>query len=148
MSDISAVESVSYIRSFIHSSSRIAAARNLRGKEAQRLIDLIDQVSSVLQHDDVIRGAEHGIQGLALKELDGDLRRQCLHLLYKVCKACELLPTSYVLQQELIRIGSVRCCGGFADISEGEYLGRRVAIKNLRFGTRDAFDKIFKVLKL
>ena len=46
MSDISSVEPVSNIRSFIHSSPRIAAARNLRGKEAQGLVDLIDQVSS------------------------------------------------------------------------------------------------------
>ena len=44
--DTSLAESISNFRSFIHSSSRIAAARNLRGKEAQRLIDLIDQVSS------------------------------------------------------------------------------------------------------
>ena len=42
--DKSMAESVSNIRSFMHSSSRIAAARNLRGREAQRLIDLIDRV--------------------------------------------------------------------------------------------------------
>ena len=44
--DASVAESISNIQSFMHSSSRIAAARNLRGKEAQRFIDLIDQVSS------------------------------------------------------------------------------------------------------
>jgi len=41
---MSAAESVADIWSFMHSSSRIAAARSLRGKEAQGLIDLIDQV--------------------------------------------------------------------------------------------------------
>ena len=52
VADISMAESISGIRSFMHSSSRIAAARNLRGEEAQRLIDLIDRVSGAeFQHD-------------------------------------------------------------------------------------------------
>lgn len=80
-----------------------------------------------------------------LPELDRNLWKQCLHLLYKLCKACELLPTSHVLQQEFIHVGDIRCYGGFADVNEGDYLGRRVAIKHLRFRTKDAFDKIFKV---
>ena len=46
VTDMSVADSVSKIRSFVHSSSRIAAARNLRGKDAQELIDLIDQVHS------------------------------------------------------------------------------------------------------
>ena len=44
VAETSASESVSNIRSFIHSTSRIAAARDLRGREAQKLIDLVDQV--------------------------------------------------------------------------------------------------------
>lgn len=59
-----------------------------------------------------------------------------------------MLPTTYFLQEELIRVGNVHCYGGSANIGEGEYLGRRVAIKCLRIGTKDAFDKIFKVLDL
>ena len=42
VADMSVAQSVSNIRSFLHSSSRIAAARDLRGEEAQGLIDLID----------------------------------------------------------------------------------------------------------
>ena len=44
---ISVSESVSVVRSFVHSPSCVAAARNLRGKEAQCLIDAIDGVSPV-----------------------------------------------------------------------------------------------------
>ena len=55
MSDIFVIASVSNIRSFMHSSSRIAAARNLRGKEAQGFIDFVDQVSSLLPRRGVIR---------------------------------------------------------------------------------------------
>jgi len=145
VADMSVAESISNIRSFMHSSSQIAAARNLRGEDAQRLIDFIDQVNyAQLQHD-YARGSDYGVQALTLPELNGNLRKQCLHLLYKVCKTCELLPASYVLQKELMCLGDIRSYGGFADVSEGEYLGRRVAIKNLRFGTRDPLDNIFKV---
>ena len=147
VTDMSAVESVSMIRSFMHSSTRITAARKLRGKEAQGLIDLIDQVRGMRLRRDGVRETEHGRQALALPELDGNLRRQCLHLLYKICKASELLPASYVLREERICVGNIRRYGGFADVSEGEYFGRRVAVKHLRFGTEEAFNKNFKVLK-
>ena len=87
------------------------------------------------------------MQALTLPELDGNLRKQCLHLLYKICKTSELLPTSYVLRQELVCVGSVRRSGGFADVNEGEYLGHRVAVKHLRFWTDEEFNNIFKVLE-
>jgi len=149
VADTSVTESISNIRSFIHSSTQIAAARNLRGKDAQGFIDLIDQVNCAQSQHDCTRGTERGIQALTLPELNGNLRKQYLHLLYKVCKACELLPASYVLPKELvIYVGGIPSCGGFADVSEGEYLGRRVAIKHLRFGTKDKLDKIFKVPRL
>ena len=45
VTDMSAAESVSNIRSLIHSPHLIAAAKGLRGEEAQRLIDFIDRVS-------------------------------------------------------------------------------------------------------
>ena len=91
--------------------------------------------------------ADHATQVITLPELDEKLRTQCLHLLYKICKACEMLPTSYVLQQEFTCISDVHYYGGFADVSEGEYLGCRVAIKHLRIGTKDPSNKIFKVRK-
>ena len=47
MADISVAESVSSIRSFIHSLSWITAAKNLRGEEAQGFINLIDRVSGI-----------------------------------------------------------------------------------------------------
>jgi len=68
-------------------------------------------------------------------------------ILYKMCKTCEVLPASYILRQEFIGVNNVRCYGGFADISEGECLGRRVAIKHLRIGVKDASNRVFKVLE-
>lgn len=85
------------------------------------------------------------VQAAESPELDERLQKQCSHLLSKMCETCEMLPTSLILQQELIRVGIVRCYGGFADVSEGVYMGRPVAIKRLRFGTKEASNKIFKV---
>ena len=149
--DMSTTESVSNIRSLIHSPSWIATARNLRGEEAQGLIDLIDRVSGIwlpFPNAPWRLRTELGAQAITLPDLDEKLRRQCLHLLYKVCKSCEMLPASYTLQQESICAGKIRSYGGFADVSEGEYLERRVAIKHLRFGTKDTFNNIFKVSRL
>lgn len=92
-------------------------------------------------------GIELGVQVVTLPELEEKLRKQCLHLLYKVCKACEMLPASYILQQEFTCVGNVHYYGGFADVNKGEYLGRRVAIKHLRIRTKDLSNRIFKVLK-
>ena len=44
VADMSVVESVSNLRTYIHSPLLIAVARNLRGEEAQEFIELIDQV--------------------------------------------------------------------------------------------------------
>ena len=57
-----------------------------------------------------------------------------------------MLPTLYGLQRGSLCVGVVHCYGGFADVSKGKYFGRQVAVKHLRFGTRDGSNKIFKVL--
>ena len=56
-----------------------------------------------------------------------------------------MLPASHVIQPELTRVGEFGWRGGFADVSKGEHQGRPAAIKHLRIGTEDEFDKIFKV---
>ena len=55
-----------------------------------------------------------------------------------------ILPCSYVVRQELIRVGQVYWNGGFAVVSNGHYLGRTVAIKCLKMDEGDS-DGIFKV---
>ena len=79
-------------------------------------------------------------------ELDEELRKQCLHLLYKMCKDCKTLPTSYIVQKGALSVGDLHYSGGFADVGTGDYMGRRVAIKHLRFCTKDGPDGVFKVL--
>jgi hypothetical protein len=83
------------------------------------------------------------IQVLARSSLDEKFQQRCLLLLSKICKACGILPTSYILREE-IRKGQIHYCGGFADVIKGEYSGSPVAIKRLRVGQGD-YSRVFKV---
>lgn len=87
----------------------------------------------------------HAAQVLACPcGLDEKHRERSLRLLSKICKAHAIIPNSYIIQQDLIRVGKVRYHGGFADVSDGEYLGQPVAVKRLKMNEGDS-DKIFKV---
>ena len=85
----------------------------------------------------------HQIQVLEQSCLGAKHRRRCLRLLSKICKAQRVIPPSYLLQKELIYIGSVLDRGGFSDVSNGEYQGYTVAIKDLKTNKDDP-DKTFK----
>ena len=76
--------------------------------------------------------------------LDDKHRQLCLWLLSKICKAQEIVPASYILQEEFLRVGSVRDRGGFSEVRDGEYLGSTVAIKDLK-PNQAGFNKNFKV---
>ena len=78
--------------------------------------------------------------------LDDELRRRGILLLAKTCKACGIIPSSYLLQEESIHVGRVFYHGGFADVRDGEYLGCPVAIKYLRIKEEDS-DRALKVLR-
>ena len=67
-----------------------------------------------------------------------------LRLLFKISKTRGIVPTSYILPLELVRVGTVRCGGGFGDVSDGEYSGRSVAIKRLRTSEVNS-NRAFKV---
>ena len=147
--DIASAEGLSNIETLVNSPSEIGVARNLWGDKAQKFIDLIDQVSDLGKRPLVpTSSANHEIdfvQFLALPCLDQKLFRRCSRLLYKVCKARGMLPASYSIQPELTHVGEIGWGGGFADVSKGEHRGHSVAVKHLKIGTTDEFDKVFKV---
>ena len=64
-----------------------------------------------------------------------------------MCKDSKTLPTSYILQQGSLCVVALRSHGGFADVGKGDYLGRCVAVKHLKFWAHDSSDRIFKVLE-
>ena len=109
-------------------------------------VDFLDRVSKsrACPNSRNLRSASNETKVLALSCLDDKLQQRSLLLLSKICKAHSIVPASYVLQQDSIRIGRVRYHSGFADVSDGEYLGFPVAVKRLRMNEEES-DGIFKV---
>ncbi|KAF9777894.1 kinase-like domain-containing protein [Thelephora terrestris] len=118
---------LSRARSLLSCPTKITVARSFQGKEAQRLIDFLDRV---LERSCL--GEKHWQRGL--------------RLLSKICKSNGMIPASYILQRELIHVGRVRYYGGSADVSDGQYSGRAVAIKHLKVIGDDRAGGAFKRL--
>ena len=121
---------------------RVAVARSLRGSEASALINFLDRVSEL--YASCPSDLKYHPQALVELHLDDKHWQLCLRLLSKMCRAQEIIPTSYLLRQDSTRVGSVQRRGGFSKVSYGEYLGYPVAIKDLE-PSEGNFNKIFKV---
>ena len=78
------------------------------------------------------------IQVLARSCLDDKLQQRGLRLLSKICKTHRIIPSSYVLHWELVRVGRVHYKSRFAVVNNGEYSGYPVAIKHLTVDKADA----------
>ena len=80
-------------------------------------------------------------------ENDAMLGHERIKLLNKLCKTCSqhhAIPTSMHIPD--CSEGSVEVeCGGFADVSQGTYEGRRVAIKVVRTYITSDLDLIRSV---
>lgn len=144
--DTTSAEVLSNVVTIVYSPAKVNVARSLWGEKAQCFIDLIDRVGDQSKTPNGPSGADHKTQLLtASPNLDQKLFKRCSRLLYKICKARRILPTSYGMKPELTCVGGIGWRGGFADVSKGEHQGRSVAIKDLRIRAKSEFDKIFKV---
>ena len=134
--EITPRECFSKIGALLCCPSRVTAARSLRGNEAQEFVDLLDQVSELQESRALV--IDRVSQTLAQSYLDDKLRHRSWLLLSKICRARAIVPSSYKLQSEFIRVGRVYCQGGFADVSDGVYRGSPVAIKHLRISVEES----------
>ena len=143
--EVTSDEAPSEVQSLLCCPNAITVARSLEGREAQILIDFLDGVSRLpTTHALTTSKGKSQTQVLVGSCLDRKSWQRCLRLLSKICKAHRTLPTSYLLQQEPVHIGSVHFHGGSADVSDGEYMGSPVAIKRLKIKCGN-HDKMFKV---
>jgi hypothetical protein len=79
-------------------------------------------------------------------DIDDKLRRRCTTTLRKICGLVGILPTSHTLPSGLEVTGNgPHASGGFADVWQGNYNDRVVAIKALRACAADDFNKLKKV---
>jgi len=105
------------IKPFIHCRSSVEAARKFEGKEAQEIIEIVDQAKTLQEPDE-----------------DKKLWRQSMGFLYKMCRSHMVLPTSYTLQAGDLSVDdAVFAKGGYGKVSKGTYQGALVAVKDIGF---------------
>ena len=76
---------------------------------------------------------------------DVSLYGRCLRVLRKLCGSREILPSSHFLSDGLVKLGEDPVAhGGSAEVWEGTYEERKVAIKRLRC-SNDYLAQIKKV---
>ena len=107
-------------------------ANHLHGADAQRFVDVLDQVCMPLT---LSRGTRSPLTD-STQALDGldiplGIRNKCVRSLYKMCAGSTLLPTSMRLELPGNTMGNIQGQGGFGIVSKSEYRGREVAVKAL-----------------
>ena len=140
---ITSDEYISEVQSLLSCPFKIAFARSIQGNKAQTFVDSLDQVGRFLCALRLLNSWPR-IQVLARSCLDDKLQQRGLRLLSKICKTHRIIPSSYILRWELVRVGWVYHESGFAVVSNGEYSGCPVAIKHLKMDKADA-DATLKV---
>ena len=116
--EVASDECVSRVQSLLSCPSKISAARNFQGSQAETFVEFLDRVSK--PYAPCFRKLDGQTQALTELPLDGKLRQRGLQLLSKICKTQRIIPTSYILQEEFIHVGSIRDRGGFSEVSDGE----------------------------
>jgi serine/threonine protein kinase len=124
--DASSESSMRILQHALDSPADVRFAMRLRGQDAQRIIDILDQaMHSTQAHPGIVEKFHR--------------------TLIKTCGQTGLLPSSYMLSEGLTKIGNLPIAsGGFADVWKGLYKDHGVAIKSLRVYDMSKFDDIRK----
>ena len=135
-------EYLSRIQALLSCPTNITVARSFQGDEARRLVDFLDRVGRF--RSPCFENLGFSTQVLARSLLKDKLLQRCLRLLSKICEAHRIVPSSYILQEGLVHVRRVWRGGRSADVWDGEYLGRPVAVKSLKVNELNS-DSVFKV---
>jgi hypothetical protein len=108
-----------------------------RGDEAQSIANVLDQVFTSA-HCHLPRECLPAPQILNDPTLQETERNRCSVTLQKLCGACCLLPDSHIISDGLELTNELPIAnGGFANVYQGSYRGRPVAIKALKLSQAD-----------
>lgn len=116
--------------------SQFKSLVNVRGADAQNIANLLFEVCPLIHHQAsasfklIARPPAQASQSSHERRT----RRRIERALRKLCGRAGTLPTAFYLSKEaLIRTSSSPvACGGFADVYEGTFMDKRVAMKVLR----------------
>ena len=104
---------------------------SLQGSELVRLVDFLDEVRAVLAV--FYQFTKRTSQALDVIPTTDNVARETLHKLQAICGHQVTLPSSYIISDEIARVGdSPIILGDIVDVWEGNYRGKKVSIKSLR----------------
>lgn len=99
-------------------------------------------------HIHLADGSSSTLQILTEPDIHENQRNKCSVILQKLCGACCLLPDSYIISDGLELTGDYPVAhGGFADVYQGTYKGRAVAVKTLRL-TQASEQELLRIKKV
>jgi len=132
----SSADFLRYLHSLIRHDEVDQYLTSLRGSELARLVDFLGEVRALLS---VLRPVtKRALQTLSATSANDNVSRQCLHKLQAICAHRAILPSSYIISNDLVRVGGHPIAvGGISDVWKGTYRGMRVSIKCLRVPRND-----------
>ena len=116
----------------------------LQGNDLKEFVELLDKVRKVgYPYPTALTSPDQALNHFPSTD---DLFRKTLRRLQSTCSNREVLPSSYLIPNELLsKKERAAAAGGFADVYEGEFNGQKVCIKTLRLYSLDTGDVTKKV---
>ena len=115
----------------------------LQGDHLVWLVDSLDKVSQRIAHPCSSIKLVQALDGL---DPSNRAFRKCLRELRSICSTRGILPTSYTISSDLLKVGpNPSIPGGFGDVYEGSLDNSSVSIKRVRIYDRDGPEKATKV---
>ena len=129
--DISSADFLPHLRSLIRYDGREQYLTSFRGPELTRVVDFLDEVRTLpFALCPVIKQVLQTLNAISAHD---DVSRQCLHKLQAICARRITLPSSYIVSDNLARVGDRPISSdGIFDMWKGAYRGKSVSIKFLK----------------
>ena len=104
---------------------------SLQGQELTRLVEFLGKVRTLPSAPCLV--IEQALQTLNALSAHDNVSRQCLHKLQAICARRITLPSSYIVSDNLARVGGPPISSdGIFDVWKGAYHGKSVSIKLLK----------------
>jgi len=134
--DTSSPDFLRYLYCLIQYDEKEQYLTSLQGSELARLVNFLDKVRSVPSA--FHQFTKQTPQALGVIPTTDDVARECLDKLQAICGHHAILPSSYIVSDQIVRVddGPISL-GAVADVWEGTCRGKKVSIKSLRIRTEN-----------
>lgn len=127
----------------LYSEEYAQRGKNLEGSDWVWLIDFLDKVR---HHISISRSFIKSVQALGRPDPSGKASRKCLLELRSICSSRMVLPSSYILWSQDLKIEALPFAfGGFSDVFKGTFKGSQICVKRIRVYTQDVSKTAAKV---